>query len=172
MNITLEKCVVRHYEVTDAVSLQKHANNRKIWINLRDGFPHPYTVKDAQNFISMAKSKQPETIYCIEVNGEAAGGIGFTIGSDVERLSAEIGYWLSEEFWGRGIVTEALNAVTRYAIETYNLTRVYATPYDWNPASARVLEKAGYEFEGRLRKSIIKDGKIGDKLLYAFIAHE
>ncbi len=169
MNITLKNCIVRHYKFTDAVSLQQHANNRKIWINLRDGFPHPYTLKDAHSFITMAKSKKPETIFCIQVDGQAAGGIGFSIGTDVERLSAEIGYWLSEEFWGRGIVTEALKAVTSYAIETYNLTRVFATPYDWNAASARVLEKAGYQFEGRLRKSIIKDGKIADKLLYAYI---
>lgn len=172
MKITLEKCIVRHYEISDAVSLQRHANNRKIWLNLRDGFPHPYSIDDAHNFITMAKSKQPENFFCIEVEGQAAGGIGFSIGTDVERRSAEIGYWLSEEYWGRGIVTEALKAVTAYAFDTYNLMRVYTTPYEWNAASARVLEKAGYVFEGRLRKSIIKDGKIADKLLYACVKDE
>ncbi len=117
----------------------------------------------------MAKNMQPETYFCIEVENQAAGGIGITLGSDVERISAEIGYWLGEEFWRRGIVTEALKAVTLFAMDTYSLSRVFATPYEWNTASCRVLEKAGFVFEGRLRKSIIKDGKIADKLLYAVI---
>ena len=169
MILNLEKSIVRLWEYSDAEHLPKHANNRKIWRNLRDGFPHPYSVNDAHNFIRLAKSQQPETFFCIEVEGQPVGGIGFTLGTDVERLSAEIGYWLGEEFWGRGIVTEAVKAVTHYAITTFGLTRVYATPYDWNTASARVLERAGYSCEGRLRKSVIKDGKIVDKLLYAFV---
>ncbi len=169
MRLELEKSIIRLWEVSDAEALPRHANNRNIWINLRDGFPHPYTIEDAHAFISMAKNMQPETFFCIQVDEQAGGGIGFTPGTDVERISAEIGYWLSEKLWRRGIVTEALKAVTPYAIDTCNLTRVYATPYGWNPASVRVLEKAGYTCEGRLRKSIIKDGKIADKLLYAFI---
>jgi RimJ/RimL family protein N-acetyltransferase len=85
-------------------------------------------------------------------------------------VSAEIGYWLGERFWGRGIVTEALVAMTRHAIETHELTRVYAVPFAWNTASCRVLEKAGYVLEARLRRSAIKDGQIVDQLQYAFIA--
>jgi RimJ/RimL family protein N-acetyltransferase len=94
--------------------------------------------------------------------------IGFHIGKDVERISAEIGYWLAEPYWGQGIITEALSAVTKYAINQFDLKRVYAIPFEWNPASFRVLEKAGYRLEGRMRNSSIKDRKIIDQLLYAY----
>jgi ribosomal-protein-alanine N-acetyltransferase len=109
-------------------------------------------------------------MFAIEVDGEAAGGIGFVPHSDVERVSAEIGYWLGEPFWGRGIVAEALVAVTQYAIESHHLTRVFALPYARNTASCRVLEKAGYVVEGRLRRSCIKDGEVLDQMQYAYIA--
>jgi RimJ/RimL family protein N-acetyltransferase len=109
-------------------------------------------------------------MFAIAVEDEAVGGIGFTVLTDVERVSAEIGYWLGEPFWGRGIVTEALAAVTRYAIDTCRLTRVYALPFAHNTASCRVLEKAGYTLECRLRRSAIKDGLIVDQLQYSFIA--
>jgi [ribosomal protein S5]-alanine N-acetyltransferase len=108
-------------------------------------------------------------MFAIEVDGEAAGSIGFVPHSDVERVSAEIGYWLGEPFWGRGIVTEALVAVTKYAIDTHHLTRIFAIPYARNEASARALEKASYVLEGRLRRSCIKDGEILDQLQYAFV---
>jgi RimJ/RimL family protein N-acetyltransferase len=101
------------------------------------------------------------------VDDEAVGGIGFTLQQDVAFRSAEIGYWLGEEFWGRGIATEALKAVTEHAFNEYDLCRLYAHVFEWNQASARVLEKAGYEFEGRLRKSVTKDGKTIDQLMYA-----
>ena len=168
MNIQLSGCVVRSYREDDAEALAKHANNRKIWINLRDGFPFPYTLEDAHSFIGKMLSGRPETAFCIAVDGESVGGIGFMPHKDVERFSAEIGYWLAEPFWGRGITTQALRAVTRYAIETTNLFRVYAVPYAWNDASFRVLEKAGYVLEGRIRKSAFKDGRVVDQLLYAF----
>ena len=145
-----------------------HANNRNIWINLRDRFPHPYTVRDGRAFLKHTIGQRPETAFAIAVNGEAVGGIGFQVMRDVERVSAEIGYWLGEPFWGRGISTEALIAVTRYAIETHGLTRIYAVPFAWNGASCRVLEKAGYVLEGRLRRSAIKDGQVTDQLQYAF----
>ena len=111
----------------------------------------------------------PETFFAIAVGGEAVGGIGFVLQQDVERVSAEIGYWLGEAFWGRGIVTEALAAVTRYAIEQHQLTRVFAVPFAYNAPSCRVLEKAGYVLEARLRRSAIKDGTVVDQLQYAFI---
>jgi ribosomal-protein-alanine N-acetyltransferase len=106
----------------------------------------------------------------IEVNGQAAGGIGFSLHVDVERVSAELGYWLGEKFWGQGIMTEAVRTITNYAITSYDLTRVYALPYAYNAASARVLEKAGFVLEGRLRKSVIKNGQVVDQFMYAFIA--
>jgi ribosomal-protein-alanine N-acetyltransferase len=169
MLIELEKCVVRSYRESDADTLPLHANNRKVWLNLRDGFPHPYTRDDALNFIKMALENKPETHFAIVVDGQAVGGIGFSLHTDVERVSAEIGYWLGEMFWNRGITSEALQAVTHYAVQEHNLKRLYAVPYEWNPASFRVLEKAGYILEGRMHRSVIKDGKIIDQLLYAYI---
>ena len=169
MHLTLSTCDVRSWRRSDADSLATHANNRNIWINLRDRFPHPYTKREARAFIR-GVGEGPETAFAVVVNGEAVGGIGFVPNADVERVSAEIGYWLGEPFWGRGIATEALAALTRYAIATHGLTRIYALPFAWNTASCRVLEKAGYVLEGRLRRSAVKDGHITDQLQYAFTA--
>jgi RimJ/RimL family protein N-acetyltransferase len=151
-------------------SLVKYADNRKIWLNLRDRFPHPYTKRDGRDFLRSMHVQRPETAFAIAVNDEAVGGIGFVMLSDVERMSAEIGYWLGEPFWGRGIATEAVIAVTRYAIDTHGLTRLFAVPFASNVASCRVLQKAGYVLEGRLRRSAIKDGQIVDQMQYGFIA--
>jgi RimJ/RimL family protein N-acetyltransferase len=169
MEMRLANCTVRSWRFEDVVSVAHHANNRKIWLNLRDAFPHPYSEEDATRFISGVMQREPETIFAIDVDGDAVGSIGFGLHRDVERVSAEIGYWLAEPFWGRGITTEALVAVTRHAIETHGLTRVYGLPFEWNAASFRVLEKAGYVCEARLRRSAIKDGKVIDQLLYAFV---
>jgi RimJ/RimL family protein N-acetyltransferase len=159
---------VRSWRPSDAESLATHANNGKIWINLRDAFPHPYTLRDAREFLRSTLKRVPETTFAIDVGGAGVGSIGFVLHQDVERVSAEIGYWLGEPFWGRGIVTDALRAVTNYAIATHGLTRIYAVPFAWNAASCRVLEKAGYVVEGRLRNSAIKDGKLTDQMQYAF----
>jgi ribosomal-protein-alanine N-acetyltransferase len=166
--LELDKCTVRSYRAEDAESLAAHANNRKVWQNLRDGFPHPYSIEDARTFIRRAVSANPESMYAICVEGSAAGGIGFSPHTDIERISAEIGYWLGEPFWGRGIVTEALRAVTEYAVEQHGLLRVYAVPFESNKASHRVLEKSGYRLEGRMHKSAIKDGQVIDQLMYAY----
>lgn len=139
-------------------------------MNLRDRFPFPYTRRDGREFIKMARRMKPESFFAIAVDGQAVGGIGFVPHQDVERVSSEVGYWLGETFWGRGITTEALIAVTSYAIATHGFTRLFALPFAHNEASCRVLEKAGYVLEARLRKSAIKDGQICDQLQYAFIA--
>jgi [ribosomal protein S5]-alanine N-acetyltransferase len=170
MRLALERSVVRSWEIGDAASLVAHANNHKIAINLRDRFPHPYTVHDARTFIRAMRKADPETVFAIQVEGAAVGSIGFLLQQDVDRMSSEIGYWLGEPFWGRGIVTEALAAVTSYAIERHGLTRLFAVPFAANLASCRVLEKAGYVLEARLRRSAIKNGEIVDQLQYAFIA--
>src|SRR6185503_2988124 len=128
-----------------------------------------YTTRDGNAFLKHIRGQRPEMAFAIAVNGEAVGGIGFQLGGDVERVSAEIGYWLGQPFWGRGITTEALVALTEYAIVTHGLKRVVAVPFAWNTASCRVLEKAGYELEARLRRSAVKDGTITDQLQYAFI---
>ena len=168
MHLTLKSCEIRSWWSSDLESLVRHANNRNIWINLRDRFPHPYTTRDGHAFIKQTREQQPESAFAIVVNDEAVGGIGFQLQGDVERVSAEIGYWLGEPFWGRGIATEALVALTEYAITTHGLTRVYAVPFAWNRASCRVLEKAGYVLEGRLRRSAVKNGNVTDQLQYAF----
>jgi RimJ/RimL family protein N-acetyltransferase len=169
LELTLRTCVVRSWRTSDTDSLLQHANNYKIWLNLRDAFPHPYTRQDARAYIRSVRDRVPETTFAIAVNSEAVGSIGFVLRHDVERVSAEIGYWLAEPLWGRGITTEALVAVTRFAIDTHGLTRIYALPFAWNVASCRVLEKAGYILEARLRQSAIKDGQITDQMQYAFI---
>ena len=169
MQLTLKSCEVRSWRPKDAEPLARYADNRKIWLNLRDAFPHPYTSHDAREFIKSVHHRAPETTFAIAVGEEAVGSVGFVLRHDVERVSAEIGYWLAEPFWGRGIATEALVAMTDYAITTHKLTRVYALPFAWNAASCRVLEKAGYVLEGTLRRSAIKNGMITDQLQYAFV---
>ena len=169
MKLTLRTCDVRSWQPRDVTSLVTHANNRNISINLRDRFPFPYTRRDGREFIKMARRMKPESFFAIAVDGEAVGGIGFVPHQDVERVSSEVGYWLGEAFWGRGITTEALIAVTRYAIATHGFTRLFALPFAHNEASCRVLEKAGYVLEARLRRSAIKEGQICDQLQYAFI---
>jgi len=160
---------VRSWEWRDRDALVRHANNRKIWINLRDHFPYPYTDEDARDWLASIVRREPENNFAIDVAGEAVGGIGFTVQPDVGRRSAEIGYWLGEEFWGRGIATDALIAMTHHVFANYDVCRIYAYVFEWNRASARVLEKAGYTLEGRLRKSVTKDGQTIDNLIYAII---
>ena len=167
MEIELPSCVVRSWTWKDCDALVHHANNRNIWINLRDRFPYPYTREDGKRWLEIVTEIKPETNFAIAVQGEAIGAIGFSIQSDVGYRSAEIGYWLGEEFWGRGIATQALRAVTDYAFEHYDLCRLYAHVFEWNMASARVLEKAGYTLEARLKKSVTKDERTIDQLLYA-----
>ena len=174
MRLILETCEVRSWRADDLDSLVRHANNRNIWIHLRDRFPHPYTARDGRAFLKQARAEHPETTFAIAVSpggagvNEAVGTIGYQLQGDVERVSAEIGYWLAEPFWRRGIATEALVALTRYAAATHGLTRIYALPFASNTASCRVLEKAGFHLEGRLRRSAIKDGLVIDQLQYAF----
>ena len=109
------------------------------------------------------------THFAIAVDGKAVGGIGFHPGKDVGRRTAEIGYWLGEPYWGRGIVSEALRAVTEHAFAKHDLVRLQAHVFEWNTASARVLEKAGYTREARLRKSVTKEGRTVDSYLYALV---
>ena len=167
MPLTLERCAVRHWRMDDAPCLAKHGNNRKIWLGLRDLFPHPYTIDDANEFLKRATSQEPATSFCIDIDGSAVGGVGIRIGEDVHRHTAELGYWLSEDFWGHGITSEAVPAVTNYCFENFPLQRIFAEPFAKNVASARVLEKAGFVLEGRLKNNVFKDGEVLDSLLYA-----
>ena len=169
MEITLERCTLRPWRRGDELSLVRYANNRNVWRNLRDRFPHPYTAADADAWLTHVSAQSPVASFAIVVDGHAVGGIGLEPGTDVHRRSAEIGYWLGEPFWGRGIATEALRAVTEYAFRTFDICRLEAAVFEWNPASARVLEKAGYRLEGRARLAVTKDGRTGDRLLYALV---
>jgi len=169
MHLQLQRCEVRSWHADDVPSLVQHANNRRIWMNLRDRFPHPYTKSDGQTFIRNTRKMRPETFFAIAVDGAAVGGIGFVLQTDVDRMSSEVGYWLGQPYWGKGIATEALMAVTRHAISEHGLTRIFALPFASNAASCRVLEKAGYVLEARLRRSAIKDGAVVDQFQYAYI---
>jgi RimJ/RimL family protein N-acetyltransferase len=152
----------------DKTSLIRHANNRRVWRNLRDLFPHPYTEADADAWLSYATEEERSPwVFAIEVNGEAGGAISLEPGRDIEAHSAEIGYWLGEPFWGRGIVTAAARAITARAFEETDLCRLHAWVFAWNPASMRVLEKAGYRREGVLVRGGIKDGNLIDRVMYA-----
>ena len=161
--------MIRPWRREDAAALVKYANNRKVWLNLRDAFPHPYTQADAAAFLQLVERQDPTTFFAIATEMEAIGGIGISINRDVHRLTAEMGYWLAEPYWGRRIMSEAVAKFTQYVFASFPLRRVYAEPYARNAASCRVLEKAGFVLEGRLRSSAIKDGQILDQLLYARI---
>ncbi len=158
---------IRPWRREDATALVNYANNRQVWLNLRDGFPYPYTLADAQAFLERASNLNRMTLAAIATQGEAIGGIGLSINQDVHRLTAEMGYWLGEPFWGRGIMSETVARFADYGFEQLGLVRIYAEPFAYNRASCRVLEKAGFELEGRLRCSVIKDGQIWDQFLYA-----
>jgi ribosomal-protein-alanine N-acetyltransferase len=167
MRLEGTRCVVRPWRMSDAEAVVRHANNVNVARQLRDRFPHPYSRANAQAFLKAAVSAAEPSNLAIEVDGEAVGAIGYVAGTDVERYSAEIGYWLGEALWGRGIVTEALCLVTDHVFTDANLLRLFALPFADNAPSIRVLEKAGYVREATLRSSSVKDGRPRDQALYA-----
>jgi RimJ/RimL family protein N-acetyltransferase len=136
MQLVLERCALRPWRLDDAESLARHANNRKIWLGVRDLFPHPYTIQDAHEFLQRTISEASAMKFCIEIEGAAVGGIGVHPGEDVHRHTATVGYWLGEEFWGRGIMTEAVTVVTDFCFENFPLRRISAEVFANNPASA------------------------------------
>jgi RimJ/RimL family protein N-acetyltransferase len=171
MHLQLSRSTIRDWRSSlgtgDRDALVRHANNPAVARNMRDRFPSPYGERDAEQFLALCEHQSPRTYFAIEVNGEAAGGIGLTLHDDIERVSAELGYWLGETYWSRGIVSEAVIAMTDWAFVSFPLTRIYAVPFARNLASTRILEKAGYSLEGRLRRSAIKQGEVLDQLIYA-----
>jgi len=169
VELKLERSTLRPFRRDDEPSLVRYADNRNVSRNMRDRFPYPYTAADAREWTDRVSGQSPVANFAIVVDGAVVGGIGLEPGTDVFRRSAEIGYWLGEPFWGRGIATEAVRAVTGYAFATFDVCRLEAGVFEWNPASARVLEKAGYALEGRARLGITKDGRTGDRLLYALV---
>jgi [ribosomal protein S5]-alanine N-acetyltransferase len=169
MGQVLSRCTLRPFLPEDAPALARHANDITVWRNLRDLFPHPYTLEHAVVFIGHAASQSPPCHRAIVIDGEAVGSIGLKLGADVERVSAEVGYWLGAPYRGRGVMTEVLRAFTDEAFETFELTRIFALPFAHNLASCRALENAGYTLEAVLRCSSIKEGRITDQRQYARI---
>jgi [ribosomal protein S5]-alanine N-acetyltransferase len=164
---------IREWRHADAAALARLADDREIWLGLRDVFPHPYGIGDALAFIALANEMVPPTYFAIEVDGVLTGGIGYTRRTDVERVGAEVGYWLGRAFWGRGIGTAALRLLTAHAFAAHpELQRLFAVPFSSNVASARVLEKVGYTREGTLRQSAIKDGRVLDQWMYAILRND
>lgn len=162
---------LRPWVLKDATSLTENINNIQIWNNVRDRLPFPYTREDADFFIASVRGKsEPITNLAIVINGNAVGGIGFTVGEDVNRISAEVGYWLGEEYWGKGIMTEALSRGVDYAYNKLpQITRLFAEVFENNIASMKVLEKVGFEKEAILKKAIIKNNIIMDLHLYGLV---
>ncbi len=159
--------ILRPWRIEDAETLASYANNSKIAANLRDAFPHPYTVSDAAGYINFCLGMKDELCFAIEVDGKAVGSIGVFLKEDVYRKSAELGYWLAEPFWGKGIMSEAVSRICEHAFSKYDIVRIFAEPFARNLGSRRVLEKAGFELEGILKKSVFKNGVIEDSCMYA-----
>jgi ribosomal-protein-alanine N-acetyltransferase len=160
--------LLRHSKPADIPALVKHANNKNISDNLRDRFPNPYTEKDAEWFINFASANNnPVTNFVIEINSEAAGSISFWRGEDVYRLNAEIGYWLGEEHWGKGIMTNVIRSVTKYIFKNFDIKRIFALPFVTSIGSAKALEKAGFTKEATIHNGVIKNGKVLDYYIYS-----
>lgn len=167
-----ENLRLRPWTLADAPALARIANDRAIWRNMRDRFPHPYAEENAAFFIENVANGPSQFVRAIEVDGEVAGSVGLMFQADISRRSAEVGYWLGREYWGRGLATTALTTLNDYAFTNFDLVRLFAIVFAWNPASARVLEKAGYTLEARMRQAVTKDGETIDALLYARVRGE
>ena len=148
------------------------ADDHEVWVNLSDRFSHPYTRANAEAWVSLHAGIDPVVDFAICDASGPIGGIGFQTRTDDLRHSAALGYWLGKPFWGRGIMTTAVKAMTAYGFETLGLVRIDARVYKGNEASARVLEKAGYKLEGLLRQAILKQGVPIDHYLYAILREE
>jgi [ribosomal protein S5]-alanine N-acetyltransferase len=152
--------LLRRLHLEDAPSLARHANDPDIAFRLRGGFPHPYAEEDARKFIAFAQSSRSETVFAIELGGQAAGCISLMFREGLNSPSAEVGYWLGREYWGRGISSAALQIIVRHGFQDLGLLRIFAGVYANNPASRRVLEKNGFELEGIARQAIVRNGEI------------
>ncbi|WP_128330571.1 GNAT family N-acetyltransferase [Apibacter sp. HY039] len=164
MNFELKK-----WEESDVMSLVKHANNYNIFRYLRDSFPFPYTEKDGQTFISLNLYENPVKEFAIHIDGKAVGAVGVTLQPDIYRKSVEIGYWLSESYWGKGIMPEVLKEMVNYSFSTWDISRVFAKPFSINEQSQKVLVKAGFEYEATLKKAIYKNDSYLDEMIFSVV---
>lgn len=168
-DLTAGDVKLRKFRETDSTRMVELANNENISRNLRDGFPYPYTLKNAKDFIDKCLSMHPPTIFAIEYKGEYVGNIGLMKGSDVYRKSAEVGYFIGEEYWGKGIATIALTLACEYGFNQLDVIRIHAGVYEHNLASQRVLEKAGFVKEGVFKNAVFKQEKFWNEVRYAKI---
>ena len=172
MKLAVGEWYIRSYEDTDVAALVKYANNRKIWLMLTHIFPHPYTLEDAHSWLDIVKQQTIETNFTISTEEELIGTIGFKLFEGVHCKTAELGYWLGEPHWGKGIMTETVRAMTDYMFTNHDFVRIQAAVFESNPGSARVLEKSGYTYEARLRKHVYKDDTLQDLLIFALLRNE
>ncbi|MDR1142154.1 MAG: GNAT family N-acetyltransferase [Planctomycetaceae bacterium] len=163
--------ILREWQLSDTASLAENANNIRIWNNVRDYLPYPYSEEDGKQFIeTVLRKPKPATDMAIVMDGKTVGGIGIVLKTDVERISAEIGYWLGENYWNKGIMTEVVKEMVSYTFLNFpELKKIYATPFCFNIASQRVLQKAGFKCEAILKQAAIKNEKIIDLHYYSFI---
>lgn len=162
MNITL-----RPWTINDLDNLVAYADNAAIAGNMTDQFPHPFTRERGAGFIAYTNQNNPPNILAIDLDGQAVGGIGIHPQDDIYRKNAELGYWLAEPFWGKGIMPQAVSQMVEYGFRNWDIDRIFARPFGTNRASQRVLEKAGFVLEARFEKTIIKNGVYIDELVYA-----
>lgn len=160
------KVVLREWKKSDATALAKIANNKRVWDNVRDRLPHPYTKKDAKEWLALVKKQKIVTTFCIEADGNLAGSLGLTLKEDVYRKNAEIGYFIGEEFWGKGIATEAVRQLVNYIQKNFDVVRIYAEVFEYNKASMKVLEKNGFYLESIRKKGAIKNDMIIDDFVW------
>ena len=160
---------LREWRLSDAAALAENANNINIWNNIRDSFPHPYSEEDGKQFITTVINMPKPTSLAIEVDGKVVGSIGITLQADVERIAAEMGYFIGEKYWNRGITTKAVKEMAAYAFANFPIRKIYAPVFDFNIASQKVLQKAGFEQEAVLKQAAIKNGKIIDLHYYSIM---
>ena len=168
------KCRIRKWELSDAKDLAAALSNKKVQDNLRDGLPYPYTEQDGKEFISaMLSADESETFaFAITVDNMVIGSIGIFRQGNIHRQTAELGYYIAEEYWGKGIMTEAVKQICEYVFAKSDIIRIYAEPFAYNIASCRVLEKAGFQYEGTLRSNAVKNGKVIDMEMYSLLKAE
>lgn len=167
MKLVLKKSILREWRWEDKDSLIHHANNIEVARMVLDRFPYPYNQLAADSWLNQVTTESIQTNFAIVVQNKVVGAIGVASEGDIFYRMAEIGYWLGQDYWGKGIMTEAVGAVTSYAFKNFDLCRLWAGVFSNNPASTRVLLKNGFEFEGRLKKSITKYGQSYDQLIFA-----
>ena len=168
------KCRIRKWELSDAKDLAVALSNKKVQDNLRDGLPYPYTEQDGKEFISaMLSADESETFaFAITVDNMVIGSIGIFRQGNIHRQIAELGYYIAEEYWGKGIMTEAVKQICEYVFANSDIIRIYAEPFAYNIASCRVLEKVGFQYEGTLRSNAVKNGRVIDMKMYSLLKAE